>query len=73
MTVEEAVQTFGTKTFTTSAGQNLAFLVRMIYGSDDGVFYNVLQVLNPRFNWMSTPVGVQLRYLDKSVITQYLY
>ena len=45
----------------------------MIYGSDDPVYYNILQVLNPRFNWVSTPVGVPIRYLDASVISQYLY
>lgn len=73
MTVEEAVQTYGTKSFITSEGQNLAFIVRMIYRSDDPVYYNILQTLNPRFNWVYTPAGVSLRYIDKNVITQYLY
>lgn len=73
MTVEEAYQSFGSKTYVTSEGENILFLVRKLYASDSDVYYNILKVLNPRVNWLSIPVGTTIQYLDPTVVTQYLY
>ncbi len=73
MTVEEAYQQFGGKSYIATEGDNIIFLARKIYSSDEDVYQNVLKVLNPRVNWIHIPVGTEILYLDSSVITQYLY
>lgn len=73
MTVEEAYQSFGSKRYITSEGDNLANLVRVIYNSDDDQYLRILEVLNPRVNWTSIPAGTPIQYLDPSVVTNYLY
>lgn len=73
MTVEEAYQSFGAKVYTTSEGENIVFVVRKLYNSDDDQYLRILEVLNPRINWTSIPAGTQIQYLDPSAIVETLY
>ena len=73
MTVKEAYQSYGSKRYITSEGENLAYIVRIIYNSDDDRYLRILEVLNPRVNWTSIPAGVSIQYLDPSVVNSFLY
>lgn len=73
MTVEEAYQSYGSKVFTASVEMNIVTIVRILYGSDDDRYLNVLRVLNPRINWSSLPAGAEIQYLDSSVIKEFLF
>lgn len=73
MTVEEAYQSYGVKKYIASEGDNIAFIVRKIYNSDSAQYLRILEVLNPRVNWISVPGGTQIEYLDPTAITETLY
>lgn len=73
MTVEEAYQSYGVKKYIASEGDNIAFIVRKIYNSDSDQYLRILEVLNPRVNWISVPGGTQIEYLDPTAITETLY
>ena len=70
MTVEEAYQTYGARTYVASQGETLPFIVRQIYAADGDQYLHILRVLNPRVNWLALPAGTVLKYLDPSVLTQ---
>lgn len=73
MTVEEAAQSYGVRIYTVSQDANLAWVVRQIYDSDGDKYLRILQVLNPRVNWIALPAGTQLSYIDKTVVSGILY
>lgn len=73
MTVEEAAQAYGTRIYTVSQNANLAWVVRQVYESDDDQYLLILQVLNPRVNWVAIPAGTQIRFIDKSMLRKTLY
>lgn len=72
-TVEEFSQRFGCKNYYSTDGDTLPYIVRKIYNSDSDNYINILKVLNPRVNWSSLKVGVTIKYLDPSVVTEELY
>lgn len=73
MTVEEAYQQYGAKTHIVSEGENIVFLTRRLYNSDNDNYVNILKVLNPRVNWLSMPAGTVIQYLDPDVVNSILY
>lgn len=60
MTIEEAYQSYGYLTYVSSEGDSLLFVSRRLYGSDSSYYRRVLQVLNPRVDWLSLPGGVSI-------------
>lgn len=73
MTIEEAYQTYGARTYIASQGETLPFIVRQIYASDSDQYVHILKVLNPRVNWIAVPAGTVIEYIDPTMITQRLY
>lgn len=68
MTIEEAYQTYGHLVYVTTEGDSLLWLCRRFYGSDLGYYRRILEVLNPRVNWLHLPVGVVIEYLPAEVV-----
>jgi hypothetical protein len=69
MTIEEAYQSYGYLTYVSSEGDSLLFVSRRLYGSDSSYYRRVLQVLNPRVDWLSLPGGVSIVYLSPEVVS----
>ena len=69
MTIEEAYQSYGYLTYVSSDGDSLLFVSRRLYGSDSSYYRRVLQVLNPRVDWLSLPGGVSIVYLSPDVVS----
>lgn len=69
MTIEEAYQSYGYLTYVSSEGDSLLFVCRRLYGSDSSYYRRVLQVLNPRVDWLSLPGGVSIVYLSPDVVS----
>lgn len=69
MTIEEAYQSYGYLTYVSSEGDSLLFVSRRLYGSDSSYYRRVLQVLNPRVDWLSLPGGVSIVYLSPDVVS----
>lgn len=69
MTIEEAYQSYGYLTYVSSAGDSLLFVSRRLYGSDSSYYRRILQVLNPRVDWLSLPGGVSIVYLSPDVVS----
>lgn len=69
MTIEEAYQSYGYLTYVSSEGDNLLFACRRLYGSDSSYYRRILQVLNPRVDWLSLPGGVSIVYLSPEVVS----
>ena len=70
MTIEEARNTYGVLTYTTSEGDSLVWICRRLYGSDATVYRRIMEVLNPRLDWPQLPQGVELSYLSPDVVSQ---
>ena len=69
MTIEEAYQSYGYLTYVSSDGDSLLFVSRRLYGSDSSYYRRILQVLNPRVDWLSLPGGVSIVYLSPDVVS----
>nr|DAT13699.1 MAG TPA: hypothetical protein [Herelleviridae sp.] len=69
MTIEEAYQSYGYLTYVSSEGDSLLFVSRRLYGSDSSYYRRILQVLNPRVDWLSLPGGVSVVYLSPDVVS----
>jgi hypothetical protein len=69
MTIEEAYQSYGYLTYVSSEGDSLLFVSRRLYGSDSSYYRRILQVLNPRVDWLSLPGGVSIVYLSPDVVS----
>lgn len=69
MTIEEAYQSYGYLTYVSSEGDSLLFVSRRLYGSDSSYYRRLLQVLNPRVDWLSLPGGVSVVYLSPDVVS----
>lgn len=69
MTIEEAYQSYGYLTYVSSEGDSLLFVSRRLYGSASSYYRRILQVLNPRVDWLSLPGGVSIVYLSPDVVS----
>ena len=65
MTILEAAFEYGTRDYEISAGDSLLSVVIKIYNDDADIYFQVLQVLNNRFDWYDLKPGDVIQYLPK--------
>lgn len=70
MTIEEAQQAYGYQEYRVSEGDTLLRVCRLVYGSDATLYRRILEVLNPRIDWLGLSIGTVVRYLPPSVVGQ---
>lgn len=63
MTIEEVANLYGTKLITPSSGQSITSIVRILYASDEPIFFKILTRLNHRSDWYNLDPEVPIKYL----------
>lgn len=63
MSIEEAIQTYGTKEYTTGVGDTLVSVCRKVYDSEDRVCQSIFKYLNPRYDWHEIRTNSTLYYI----------
>lgn len=70
MTVREVMAIYPVYEYTTSVGDNLTRIVRMIYGKDDDLAFATIKELNPRYDWSYLDGGETIKYFPEDVLAK---
>jgi hypothetical protein len=68
MTTKEAAAIYPVYEYTTSVGDNLTRIVRLLYGDDYDKAYATIKELNVRYDWSYLEGGVTIRYFPNQVL-----
>ena len=68
MTMKEAAATYAVHEYTTSIGDNLTRIVRLLYGDDYDKAYATIKELNPRYDWSYLEGGETIKYFPREVL-----
>lgn len=68
MTTKEAAAIYPVYEYTTSVGDNLTRIVRLLYGDDYDKAYATIKELNVRYDWSYLDGGVTIRYFPNQVL-----
>ena len=68
MTVKEAAATYAVHEYTTSIGDNLTRIVRLLYGDDSDKAYATIKELNLRYDWSYIQGGETIKYFPIDVL-----
>jgi len=68
MTTKEAMAMYPVYEYTTSIGDNLTRIVRLLYGTDNNKAFATIKEMNPRFDWSYLQEGVTIKYFPNDII-----
>ncbi len=68
MTTKEAAAIYPVHEYTTSDGDNLTRIVRLLYGSDVDKAYETIKELNIRYDWSYLDGGETIKYFPEEVL-----
>lgn len=68
MTTKEAAATYSVYEYTTTVGDNLTRIVRLLYGTDNDRAFATIKELNPRYDWSYIEGGVKIKYFPNDVL-----
>lgn len=68
MTVKEAASVYPVYEYTTSVGDTLTRIVRLLYGTDIDDAYATIKELNKRYDWAYLEAGVTIKYFPEDVL-----
>ena len=68
MTVKEAAAIYPVYEYTTSVGDNLTRIVRLLYNSDSDKAFNTIKELNIRYDWSYLEGGETIKYFPDDVL-----
>ena len=68
MTTKEAAAIYPVYEYTTSVGDNLTRIVRMLYGDDYDKAYETIKELNVRYDWSYMEGGETIKYFPNDVL-----
>jgi len=68
MTAREAAAVYAVHEYTTSVGDNLTRIVRLLYGSDVDKAYETIKELNLRYDWAYLKGGETIKYFPEEVL-----
>ena len=68
MTTREAAAIYPVCEYTTSVGDNLTRIVRLLYGEDNNKAYETIKELNPRYDWSYLEGGVTIKYFSDDIL-----
>ena len=69
MTVKEAAAIYAVFEYTTSVGDNLTRIVRLLYGTDNDKAYATIKELNLRYDWSYIQGGETIKYFPEDVLS----
>ena len=69
MTTKEAAAIYAVHEYTTSVGDNLTRIVRLLYGADVDKAYSTIVELNNRYDWSYLEGGLTIKYFPKEVLS----
>jgi hypothetical protein len=69
MTVKEAAAMYAVYEYTTSIGDNLTRIVRLLYGTDNDKAYATIKELNLRYDWSYLQGGETIKYFPNDVLS----
>lgn len=70
MTTKEAAAIYPVHEYTTSVGDNLTRIVRLLYGTDSDKAFNTMKELNIRYDWSYFEGGETIKYFPIDVLSQ---
>ena len=70
MTVKEASAMYAVYEYTTSIGDNLTRIVRLLYGTDNNKAYATIKELNLRYDWAYLQGGVTIKYFPEDILAR---
>lgn len=68
MTTKEAAAVYPVYEYTTSIGDNLTRIVRLLYDSDSDKAFATIKELNARYDWSYIEAGETIKYFPKEVL-----
>ena len=68
MTTKEAAAIYPVYEYTTSVGDNLTRIVRLLYGDDYDKAYETIKELNVRYDWSYIEGGETIKYFPNDVL-----
>jgi hypothetical protein len=68
MTVKEAAALYPVYEYTTSVGDNLTRIVRLLYNGDSDKATAAIKELNLRYDWAYLEGGVTIKYFPEDVL-----
>ena len=68
MTTKEAMTMYPVYEYTTSIGDNLTRIVRLLYGTDNNKAFVTIKEMNPRFDWSYLQEGITIKYFPNDII-----
>lgn len=69
MTTKEAAAIYPVHEYTTSVGDNLTRIVRLLYGTDVDKAYETIKELNIRYDWSYMEGGETIKYFPTNVLS----
>lgn len=69
MTTREAIAIYPICEYTTSVGDNLTRIVRLLYGDDNNKAYETIKELNLRYDWSYIQGGETIKYFSEDVLS----
>ena len=69
MTTKEAAAIYPVHEYTTSVGDNLTRIVRLLYGTDVDKAYETIKELNIRYDWSYMEGGETIKYCPTHVLS----
>lgn len=69
MTTQEAMAMCPICEYTTSIGDNLTRIVRLLYGNDNNKAYETIKELNLRYDWSYIQGGEKIKYFSEDVLS----
>lgn len=68
MTTREAATMYAVHEYTTSIGDNLTRIVRLLYGDDLDKAFITIKELNIRYDWTYLEGGVTIKYFPTDIL-----
>lgn len=68
MTTKEAAAVYPVHEYTTSVGDNLTRIVRLLYGTDVDAAFDTIKELNPRYDWSYLDGGERIKYFPDEIL-----
>lgn len=69
MTVKEASSIYPVHEYTTSVGDTLTRIVRLLYGKDSDKAYATIKELNLRYDWSCLNGGETIKYFPEDILS----
>ena len=63
MTITEVANLHGVKQYIPSAGHTITDIIRILYNSEEDLYYQILTTLNHRTDWLNLSPDVPIYYL----------